>query len=90
MGFNKDLNLVGNDFINAATAFFVAYLIAEMPNAILQKVPAAKWLGANVVLWGIATACTAAARNYHLLLVSRIFPGIFEAAMAPSLMLIRS
>ena len=56
----------------------------------LQKVPAAKWLGANVTLWGVATACGAAAKNYPTLLVSRIFLGIFEATIAPSLMLISS
>ena len=32
MGLNKDLKLKGNDFTNAATAFFIAYLIAEVPN----------------------------------------------------------
>lgn len=42
------------------------------------------------MLWGIATACTAAAHNYHSLLAARIFLGIFEAAIAPSLMLISS
>ena len=59
MGITKELKLVGNNFTNTATAFFIAYLIAEIPNAmVLQKVPVAKWLGANIVLWGIATACT--------------------------------
>ncbi|KAI9882089.1 MAG: hypothetical protein M1823_006165 [Watsoniomyces obsoletus] len=91
MGIGRDLKLRGNNFTNAATAFFIAYLIAEIPNGIiLQKVPVAKWLGANVVLWGIATACTAAANNYTGLLVARIFLGIFEAAIAPCLMLISS
>lgn len=91
MGLNKDLKLRGNNFSNTATAFFIAYLIAEIPNAmVLQWVPVAKWLGANVVLWGIATACTAAAHNYHSLLAARIFLGMFEAAIAPSLMLISS
>lgn len=56
----------------------------------MNKIPAGKWLGVNVVLWGIATACTAAANNYHSLLAARIFLGIFEAAIAPSLMLISS
>ena len=53
-------------------------------------VPAAKWLGINVTLWGVATACGAAAFNYQTLLVSRIFLGIFEATVGPSLMLISS
>lgn len=43
-----------------------------------------------MVLWGIATACTAAAHNYKGLLAARIFLGIFEASIAPSLMLISS
>ena len=32
MGLNKDLKLKGNNFTNAATAFFIPYLIAEIPN----------------------------------------------------------
>ncbi|KAL9584745.1 MAG: hypothetical protein Q9212_001935 [Teloschistes hypoglaucus] len=91
MGLNKELKLKSNEFSNAATWFFIAYLIAEVPNAIiLQRVPVAKWLGVNVILWGIATACTAAAHNYATLLAARIFLGIFEAAIAPSLILISS
>ncbi|QPG94525.1 hypothetical protein C2857_006300 [Epichloe festucae Fl1] len=91
MGINKDLKLTGNDFSNVATFLFVGLLCFEIPNIyLLQVVPAAKWLGANVFLWGIATACGAAAHNYQSLLVSRIFLGIFEATIAPSLMLISS
>ena len=56
----------------------------------LQMFPAAKWLGANVILWGIATAAGAAATNYGTFLVSRIFLGIFEATIGPSLLLISS
>ena len=32
MGLNRDLKLRGDDFTNAATAFFIAYLVAEVPN----------------------------------------------------------
>jgi hypothetical protein len=34
MGINKDLHLVGNNFSNVASAFFIAYLIAEVPNGL--------------------------------------------------------
>lgn len=44
----------------------------------------------NVTLWGVATACTAAANNYQSLLAARIFLGVFEAAVAPCLVLISS
>ncbi|KAK3301752.1 major facilitator superfamily domain-containing protein [Chaetomium strumarium] len=91
MGLQKDLNLQGNDFSNIATFLFVGLLVFEIPNTyFLQTVPAAKWLGLNVILWGTATACGAAAHNYQTLLVSRVFLGIFEATIAPSLMLISS
>jgi hypothetical protein len=32
MGLIPDLKLKGNDFSNAATAFFIAYLVAEVPT----------------------------------------------------------
>lgn len=91
MGLNVDLGLVGNQFSNIATFLFVGLLAFEIPNIyFLQMVPAAKWLGINVILWGVATACGAAAFNYRTLLVSRVFLGIFEATVGPSLMLISS
>lgn len=32
MGMKTDLKLKGNNFSNAASAFFIAYLVAEVPN----------------------------------------------------------
>jgi MFS family permease len=106
MGLPKDLKLKNNEFSNIATFLFVALLCFEVPNGtsklhakdysqprlvyLLQVVPSAKWLGANVVLWGVATASGAAAHSYHTLLVSRVFLGIFEATIGPSLILISS
>ncbi|KAJ2897446.1 Thiamine pathway transporter THI73 [Zalerion maritima] len=91
MGILPDLGLEGNDFSNIATFLFVGFILFEIPNTyLLQKVPAAKWLGLNVALWGVSTACGAASHNYQTLLVSRVFLGIFEATIAPSLLLISS
>ncbi|KAE8150481.1 major facilitator superfamily domain-containing protein [Aspergillus avenaceus] len=91
MGIKTDLHLTGNDFTNTATWFFIAYLIAEVPNVyFLQKIPAAKWLGINVIFWGTAAAASAGAHDYRSLLVARIFLGIFEATIGPSLMLLSS
>ncbi|RDW77708.1 hypothetical protein BP6252_05761 [Coleophoma cylindrospora] len=91
MGINQALKLTKNDFSNIASAFYIAFLIAEVPNAvILQKVPAGKWLGINVTLWGVSCAAAAGAFNYHSLLASRIMLGIFEATINPCLMLIGS
>lgn len=35
MGLPKDLKLVGNQFTWAATAFSIAYLIAEIPTGVI-------------------------------------------------------
>ncbi|OQN97274.1 hypothetical protein B0A48_16816 [Cryoendolithus antarcticus] len=91
MGLPKDLKLGGNDITNTATAFFAAYLVAEIPTVfILNKFPAGKWLAINVVGWGIACACTAAAKNYATLVTARVFLGIFEARVVPCMILISS
>lgn len=37
MGMSEDLGLKGNDFSNAATAFFIAYLVAEVPTGTLLQ-----------------------------------------------------
>lgn len=72
-------------------SIFVSVLVLTLTTGyFLQKAPVAKWLAANVFLWGIVTACHAAAFNYHSLLAARIFLGIFEAAIAPCLMLVSS
>ncbi|OBT89387.1 hypothetical protein VE02_01411 [Pseudogymnoascus sp. 03VT05] len=91
MGIREELHLVKNDFSNASSVFYISYLIAMVPNGyILQKVTVTKWLCIIAVLWGIATACTAATFNYHSLLVTRIFAGLFESPVSPCMMLISS
>ncbi|CAM6119286.1 unnamed protein product [Calypogeia fissa] len=91
MGLTKDLKLRGDDFSNAATALYIAFLVSEVPNGfLLQRVPVAKWLGGTMIVWGIVTACTAATKDYTGLLTVRIFLGVFEASTAPCLMLISS
>ncbi|KAF7329664.1 MFS domain-containing protein [Mycena kentingensis (nom. inval.)] len=89
MGLNQELKLVGNNFNDAASAMYIANLIAELPTGyIVQKVRPGKWLGVNIILWGVVTACTAAVHNYKGLVATRILIGILEAATAPCLMLI--
>ncbi|KAF3931158.1 Sialin [Dactylellina cionopaga] len=91
MGLNEDLHLQGNEFSWCATAFFCAFLAAEIPTGFfLQKIPAAKYLGFSVIMWGVTTACTAACRNFVGLLIARIVLGALEAAIAPCLILITS
>ncbi|KAJ6452726.1 major facilitator superfamily domain-containing protein [Mycena vitilis] len=78
MGLNADLKLM-----------YIANLIAEFPTGyIVQKVRPKKWLGFNIILWGVVTACTAAVTDFRGLVATRVMIGILEAATAPCLMLI--
>ncbi|KAI9705244.1 MAG: hypothetical protein M1820_005242 [Bogoriella megaspora] len=89
MGLNKDLKLKGDEFSNASSAFSIAYLVAGVLNGlVINKVPAAKWLAINVVLWGITSASMAATHNYVTLVVARVFLGLFEASISPCLTLL--
>ncbi|KAG8625999.1 hypothetical protein KVT40_006400 [Elsinoe batatas] len=91
MGISTDLKLKGNNFADVNTYTFLSILLAEFPTGfILNKVPAGKWLGINTILWGVSTAVVAATKNYTGLLISRIFLGIFEAAVGPCLIIISS
>lgn len=39
MGMKADLKLKGNNFSNAASVFFIAYLVAEVPNGKVSAHP---------------------------------------------------
>lgn len=91
MGLTTDTHLKGNEFSWLATAFFLAFALAEIPQGILlQKFPIPLVLGINVILWGVTVACTAACNSFASLLVIRIVLGSLEAVISPSLVLVTS
>ncbi|KAJ6003988.1 hypothetical protein N7522_005633 [Penicillium canescens] len=86
MGLQDDLEMTGNDFSWLATAFFIAYAVAEIPQgALLQRFPVTKVLGANVFCWGVILCCSSAASNFSHMLALRVLLGLMEAVIAPSL-----
>ncbi|GAB7356231.1 hypothetical protein MBLNU459_g7050t1 [Dothideomycetes sp. NU459] len=91
MGLQKDLHMKGNDFSWTATAFFIGYAVAEIPQGfLLQKFPVAKVLGFNILLWGIILCCSAACQGAASLIAVRTLLGMCEAVIAPSLIMITS
>lgn len=67
----------------------MAYLVAEPgTNLLMQRFPLAKYLGANICCWGIITAAHGAANNFGSLVALRFLLGLFEACVAPALILI--
>lgn len=56
----------------------------------MQRLPTARYLGMMVALWGAVVSVTAACNNFGSLVVTRVLLGVFESAVAPSLILITS
>ncbi|CAJ2506794.1 Uu.00g079800.m01.CDS01 [Anthostomella pinea] len=91
MDLQEDTGISGSQFSLLATLFYVTYLVCEFPTGyLMQRLPTAKYLGANVTLWGLMVALNAAANNWATLAALRSLLGCFEAAVAPALILITS
>ncbi|KAI0156679.1 allantoate permease [Hypoxylon sp. FL1284] len=91
MGLQEDTGITGNQFSLLATLFYITYLAFEFPTGFLmQRLPTAKYLGANVILWGLIVALNSAAKNWAALASLRLLLGCFESAIAPALILVTS
>ncbi|KAL7625986.1 hypothetical protein AAE478_002755 [Parahypoxylon ruwenzoriense] len=87
MGLQEDTGITGNQFSLLATLFYVTYLAFEFPTGyLMQRLPTAKYLGAN----GLMVTLNSAAKNWAALATLRALLGCFEAAVAPALILVTS
>jgi len=91
MGIRKDAHLVGQQYQWLTTCIYIAVLVVEYPtNWIIQRVPIAKYLGINIVLWGAVLCCHAACNSFTELVVVRTFLGIFECVCQPAFLVLSS
>ena len=61
------------------SVLFVGYILGQIPsNLILSRVRPSLYLSGFVALWGAVSTATAAAQNFHHLVVIRFFLGITE------------
>ncbi|EKD16952.1 uncharacterized protein L3040_006238 [Drepanopeziza brunnea f. sp. 'multigermtubi'] len=84
MGIQKDTGLVGQQYSWLTTCIYIAVLTVEYPtNWIIQRVPIAKYLSINIILWGTVLMLHAVAKNFTTLVTLRTLLGIFEACCQP-------
>lgn len=89
MGLLKDAHITTSQFSLLALVFYVTYLAFELPTGyLMQRLPTAKYLGANVILWGLCVALNSVCKNFGSLVAVRVLLGVFESAVAPALILI--
>ncbi|KAI9063352.1 MFS general substrate transporter [Trametes sanguinea] len=83
--------ITGQHYNLVSLAFYVGFLIWEFPTVyISQKLRVAKYLGANIVIWGIILMCHAAATSFGAFFALRFLLGMCESCVAPILILIIS
>ena len=85
---SADLGLTALSFGLANTIFYVFYICFGMPsNAMLKKFGTRLWIGSIIIVWGIASSCTAFATDEKSLYIIRAIVGIAEAGFMPGMLL---
>ncbi|RYO90375.1 hypothetical protein DL766_001162 [Monosporascus sp. MC13-8B] len=84
VGLERDLNLQGNDYNILLSAFYISYIIFEIPTTV-----ACKWIGSGWFIplistgFGISSLGTAFVNHLSGACTVRFVLGIFEAGMMP-------
>ena len=90
-GIERDLGMKGVEFNIAISVLFVGYILGQIPsNLILSRVRPSLYLSGFVALWGAVSTATAAAQNFHHLVVIRFFLGITESPYFPGALFLLS
>jgi len=80
----EDLELTADEYNWCLTVFFFTYAAFEVPsNLLLKKLRPSRWLPTIMVSWGIVMTLMGIVKDYHGLLISRIFLGVTEAGLFP-------
>jgi MFS family permease len=73
-----------NEYNWCLTVFFFTYAAFEVPsNLLLKKLRPSRWLPTIMVAWGTVMTLMGIVRNYHGLLIARLFLGVAEAGLFP-------
>ncbi|MBK0062447.1 MULTISPECIES: MFS transporter [unclassified Acinetobacter] len=85
---SADLGLTALSFGLANTIFYIFYICFGIPsNLMLKKFGTKLWIGTIIIVWGIASSCTAFATDEKSLYIIRAIVGIAEAGFMPGMLL---
>lgn len=86
MEMNSDLNISSAAYGTLSAAFFISFLIFEVPsNIILHRLGTKKWMARIMITWGLITALHFYARNYTQIYGLRFLLGMAEAGFFPGI-----
>ncbi|KAI7888259.1 major facilitator superfamily domain-containing protein [Mucor mucedo] len=90
-GIQDDLHLTPAQLSTAISAFYITYIIFEVPsNMVLKRTNAVMWLSSIMLLWGFMTVIMAFAHNFAGLLVCRLLLGAAESGYVPGILYMMS
>ncbi|KAF9055155.1 MFS general substrate transporter [Hymenopellis radicata] len=80
------LPITGQNYNLVSLAFYLGFLVWEFPTVyISQKLRVAKYLGGNIVVWGVILMLHAVGTSFPAFFVLRILLGMCESCVAPIL-----
>lgn len=83
-GLQEDLGMTADQYNWCLTVFFFTYAAFEVPsNLLLKKLRPSVWLPTIMIAWGLVMTLMGIVKNYHGLLIARIFLGVTEAGLFP-------
>ena len=83
---DKELGLTDADAQIAISAFFVLYVLLEVPsNIMLKKATPLVWIARIMVSWGLACMALGAVQGPTSLWIVRAILGAFEAGFFPGI-----
>ncbi|KAI8229275.1 hypothetical protein K4K54_001608 [Colletotrichum sp. SAR 10_86] len=90
-GMADDIGLSSSQYSIVLVVFFIGYVLFEPPsNMILVRARPSLYLPFIMALWGVLTCIMSVVKEYHHLIVLRVFVGIMESGFAPGILLIIS
>lgn len=88
MGLRQDLNMKGDMYSWTGSAFYLGYLVFELPFAYtLQRFPVVSIVSLYIVIWGILL-CLHATANYPGFIALRTLLGAFESSVTPAFVIV--
>ena len=86
---NKDIGLDAWTFGLSSSAFYLGYVLFEVPsNLVMEKVGARLWLARIMVTWGLASGATSLVIGPNTYLLVRFLLGVGEAGLFPGVILL--
>lgn len=90
-GITEHLQLTPKQLSTSISAFYITYILFEVPsNIVLKRTSAVAWLSFIMLIWGVMTLVMAFAKNFTSLLACRLLLGAAESGYIPGILYLMS